>query len=69
MERQESIMAKTQNIDFSTGPVWKRIVSQAIPLTIAQVVHLLYNCCVLASCFCEDLVNALVDALEDFLIS
>jgi len=36
-------MAVTQNIDFSTGPVWKRIVSQAIPLTIAQVVHLLYN--------------------------
>ena len=36
-------MAATQNIDFSTGPVWKRIVSQAIPLTIAQVVHLLYN--------------------------
>lgn len=36
-------MAATQNIDFSTGPVWKRIVAQAIPLTIAQVVHLLYN--------------------------
>jgi len=36
-------MAMTQNVDFSTGPVWKRIISQAIPLTIAQLVHLLYN--------------------------
>lgn len=29
--------------DFSQGPVWKRIVSQAIPLVIAQLVQLLYN--------------------------
>lgn len=29
--------------DFSTGPVWKSIVAQAIPLTIAQLVQLLYN--------------------------
>ena len=29
--------------DFSEGPVWKRIVIQAVPLTIAQLVHLLYN--------------------------
>ena len=29
--------------DFSTGPVWKCIVAQAVPLTIAQLVHLLYN--------------------------
>lgn len=29
--------------DFSRGPVWKSIVSQAIPLTLAQLVHLLYN--------------------------
>lgn len=29
--------------DFSEGPVWKCIVSQALPLTIAQLVHLLYN--------------------------
>ena len=36
-------MAMTQKNDFSAGPVWKRIVAQAIPLTIAQVVHLLYN--------------------------
>ena len=36
-------MAMTQKVDFSTGPVWKRIVSQAIPLTVAQLVQLLYN--------------------------
>ncbi len=29
--------------DFSQGPVWKCIVAQAIPLTIAQLVQLLYN--------------------------
>ncbi len=29
--------------DFSTGPVWRAIVAQAVPLTIAQIVHLLYN--------------------------
>ena len=29
--------------DFSQGPVWKRIVAQAVPLTIAQLVQLLYN--------------------------
>ena len=29
--------------DFSKGPVWKNIVSQAIPLTLAQLVQLLYN--------------------------
>mgnify|MGYP003292850700 CR=1 FL=1 len=32
-----------KNNDFSSGPVWKCIVSQAIPLTIAQLVQLLYN--------------------------
>ena len=37
--RKRNIEAK----DFSTGPVWKRIVAQAIPLTIAQLVQLLYN--------------------------
>ena len=30
-------------IDFSRGPVWKCIVAQAIPLTVAQLVQLLYN--------------------------
>jgi len=29
--------------DFSRGPVWRRIVSQALPLTLAQLVQLLYN--------------------------
>ena len=33
---------KKQN-DFSKGPVWKCIISQAVPLTIAQLVQLLYN--------------------------
>ncbi len=31
------------NVDFAKGPVWKCIVAQAIPLTIAQLVQLLYN--------------------------
>ena len=34
-------MAK--NNDFSKGPVWKCILSQAVPLMIAQMVQLLYN--------------------------
>ena len=29
--------------DFSKGPVWKCILNQAIPLTVAQFVQLLYN--------------------------
>ena len=29
--------------DFSEGPVWKRILSQAVPLMFAQLVQLLYN--------------------------
>lgn len=29
--------------DFSRGPVWRSVVSQAAPLTAAQLVHLLYN--------------------------
>ena len=33
----------SQKIDFSKGPVWKCIIAQAIPLTIAQLVQLLYN--------------------------
>ena len=35
-------MSKTQN-DFSKGPVWKCILAQALPLTVAQLVQLLYN--------------------------
>ncbi len=34
---------KLQKIDFSQGPVWKCIIAQAVPLTIAQLVQLLYN--------------------------
>ena len=33
----------SKKIDFSQGPVWKCIIAQAIPLTIAQMVQLLYN--------------------------
>ena len=29
--------------DFSQGPVWRWIMAQAIPLTVAEIVHLLYN--------------------------
>lgn len=31
------------NHDFSKGAVWRNIVSQAVPLTLAQLVQLLYN--------------------------
>lgn len=34
---------KAQKVDFSKGPVWKCIIAQAVPLTIAQLVQLLYN--------------------------
>ena len=37
------MMAQKAKVDFSQGPVWKCIVSQAIPLTIAQLVQLAYN--------------------------
>ena len=33
----------TKTNNFSTGPVWKCIITQAVPLTIAQLVQLLYN--------------------------
>ena len=36
-------MVKNTNNDFSKGPIWKCIVLQAVPLTIAQLVQLLYN--------------------------
>ncbi len=32
-----------KNNDFSKGSVWKCIITQAVPLTIAQLVHILYN--------------------------
>jgi putative MATE family efflux protein len=38
----EQKTAKLKN-DFSKGPMWKCIVAQAIPLTLAQLIHLLYN--------------------------
>ena len=34
---------KTAKVDFLNAPVWKCVVAQAIPLTVAQLVHLLYN--------------------------
>ena len=34
---------KTAKVDFLNGPVWKCVVAQAIPLTVAQLVHLMYN--------------------------
>ena len=34
---------KTISNDFSKGPMWRNILNQAIPLTIAQSVQLLYN--------------------------
>ena len=37
-------MGRTQpKTDFSQGPVWRRILDQAGPLIVAQLVHLLYN--------------------------
>ena len=32
-----------KNIDFSEGPVWRSILAQALPLTLAQFVQLLYS--------------------------
>ena len=34
---------KGAKVDYINDPVWKCVVAQAIPLTIAQLVHLLYN--------------------------
>ena len=34
---------RVSNVDFLHGPVWRCVVAQAIPLTVAQLVHLLYN--------------------------
>ena len=36
-------IGKSSKTDFLNGPVWKCIVTQAVPLTIAQLVQLLYN--------------------------
>lgn len=37
------MMQKTAKVDFLKGPVWKCIIAQAIPLTVAQLVQLMYN--------------------------
>ena len=34
---------KTAKVDFLNGSVWRCVVAQAIPLTVAQLIHLLYN--------------------------
>ena len=39
----EEMIDMEQKSDFSQGKVWKNIISQAIPLTLAEFVHLLYN--------------------------
>ena len=36
-------MSSNAKNDFSQGKVWACILSQAIPLTVAQMVHVLYN--------------------------
>ncbi len=36
-------LASNQQNNFSEGPVWKCILAQAVPLTVAQLVQLLYN--------------------------
>ena len=36
-------MAQKAKVDFSQGPVWKCILAQALPLTVAQLVQLAYN--------------------------
>ena len=38
-----STTGATAKVDFLNGPVWKCVVAQAIPLTVAQLVQLLYN--------------------------
>ena len=38
-----AITQKTAKVDYLHGPIWKCVVAQAIPLTVAQLVHLLYN--------------------------
>ena len=37
------MIQKTAKVDFLKGPVWKCIIAQAIPLTVAQLVQLMYN--------------------------
>jgi len=43
MKLTEEKKLSCQKNDFAKGPIWKCIMVQAVPLTIAQLVHLLYN--------------------------
>ena len=44
LRRSNMAMArKNAKVDYLKGPVWKCVVAQAIPLTVAQLVHLTYN--------------------------
>lgn len=36
-------MTNTRTNDFSTGSVWKTIVRMAVPITLAQLINILYN--------------------------
>ena len=38
-----TFVRQSKHIDFSQGPVWRCILAQAVPLTVAQLVQLLYN--------------------------
>ena len=42
-ERRHSMASNTRKTDFSQGPMWKIILRQAVPLTVAQAVQVLYN--------------------------
>ncbi len=41
MAKEGSEKVQNNKTDFSQGPIWRCIVAQAVPLTIAQLVHLL----------------------------
>ena len=36
-------ITRSSKTDFLNAPVWKCVITQAVPLTIAQLVQLLYN--------------------------
>ena len=41
--RETERKQQARRTDFSKGPVWRCIIAQAVPMTIAQLVQLLYN--------------------------
>lgn len=41
--RHSATLHRNGTVDFSQGKIWQNIVAQALPLTIAQLVHLMYN--------------------------